>query len=306
MFSYTVLGGPPGNRAAPLPFATVVVCRGERVYRADSIASFAAAQVEPTLVLLQPADDVEALSARFPRTRFILPGEEMAPGAAMNLAIREAKAQRALVTWDDVVPSSHHFTSRNLERMASLDSVVLVPRLEDKEGRALPFAVEPALYKHALKIVTTTNEKEGARALAPPDYAGIYDIERFLALGGYDESLVNPWWQRMEFGFRAWMFGEGIRLFPSAHLRYSSEVAASEVVYDESYAAFYLRTLAVRFKGDSGHLPYSRLFSYLARCARPLFKGLAEFKAARAWVASRSYRYKSDAASIVDLWEEDL
>jgi len=146
--------------------------------------------------------------------------------------------------------------------------------------------------------------KDGTRSLFPFDYCGIYSRERFVLTGGFDGGIVNPYWQKLDFGFRSWLWGEEIRIASALKVAYDAAPSVEDATPDSGYARFWLKNLAPLFRGDSSWIPGNRFWTYLKCRPAGLFSALSEFRAAREWVGINKYRFKGDAAGLVDLWDE--
>jgi hypothetical protein len=148
-------------------------------------------------------------------------------------------------------------------------------------------------------------QQPDVKSLFPFDYCGVYNRTRFLNSGGFDHQLTNPYWQKVDFGFRSHMWDESIRCDTSFRVRYLTEQSPEDTTPDESYKLFFLKNLSVRFGGDAGSLPKGRFFSYYLRSGSGLISAVREFKEVRRWVHENRYRFVRDARSVTELWEDN-
>jgi hypothetical protein len=304
---YTVVGAPKPSPGAESGATTVVLLnRGSRLYRHEALEELERAGLRDVLSVEPSGEglDAEGLAARHPRARFLILSEPASPGVQVNLAIRESPGPYVLVLWDDTSLSAQGLSSRFYERLAERDLLCSAPALFGKGGEQVPSAVSPAFNRSSLKLLGLVPDKDGARSLFPFDYAGVYSRERFALTGGFDAGIPSPHWQKLEFGFRSWLWGEEIRVHQALKLSYAETPPAEDETPDSGYKWFWLKCLAPSFRGDSGAIPFSRLWPYLLSRG---FDGSAfgEFKAAREWVSLNRYRFRTDAASLVDLWDEE-
>jgi hypothetical protein len=167
-----------------------------------------------------------------------------------------------------------------------------------------PTLIAPAVSRGNVNPLIFTPQKEGLPSLYPFDSIGIYDRERFIRLGGFDATLKNPYWQLMDFGFRSFLWGEEIRVTQQVKLSREGEFPVADTTPDESYRRFYLKNLALVFRGDYAHLPLRRFFSYFRRSGADPFSAWEEFSQARRWIKTNRYRFRSDARMLNDLWED--
>jgi hypothetical protein len=305
---YTVVGAPRG-KACPdsFPVSVLLLHRGSRLYRAEAFRELERIGFESIVSVEErgaEGSDMEALSARHPRARFLLLSEPASPGAMVNLGMRESCGPYVFVLWSDQCLSTQALSSRFFERLAEQDLLCQAPFLSDKGGALLPTAEAPALNKSSLKVLSLAPGRDGARSLYPYDYCGIYSRERFVLTGGFDAGISKPYWQKLDFGFRAWLWGEEIKLASALKVAYGEAPPVEDSTPDEGYRRFWLKNLAPSFHGDSAQLSLSRFWSYLRGPGGSLISGPAEFRAAREWVRINRFRFKTDAPSLVDLWDE--
>lgn len=306
---YTVVGAPRGKSAPDsLPVSVLLLHRGSRLYRGDALWELDRLGFD-SIVSVEDrgaeASDVETLAARYPRARFLLLSEPTSPGEMVNLGMRESCGPFVFVLWSDMRLSTQGLSSRFFERLAERDILCQAPFLSAKGGEALPAAASPALHRSSLKVLNLAPTKDGSRTLYPFDFCGIFSRERFVLSGGFDGGIAKPYWQLLDFGFRSWLWGEEIRLAQAFKVAYDEAQPEQDVTPDASYARFWLKNLAPSYRGDSAQIGLSRFWAYLrSRHGNP-FAAISEYRAAREWVRLNRFRFKNDAASLVDLWDEE-
>ena len=306
--NYTVIGGrrEPELRREPPLISVVLLNRAGRVFKADTLSILRKLNVHEVLSIESSGAgwDVESLVSRFPEVRFIkIHRDDVTEGEKINIGIEESRASLALVLYDDMSLASGGISSRLMERITSSRAVCTVPLLQTRKQSTVPTIMSPAFLKNSLKIVQLPPAVDGMDSLFPFDYCGIYDRELFSQLGGYDERITGRWWQKLDFGFRAHMWGEKICCSTALRVKYLDDIPAESLTPDSSYRFFHLKNLSVRFNGDTGSLPSSRFFSYHVRSGESFFTSLKEFKEARRWVEQNKYRFRMDAKSITEIWE---
>lgn len=304
--SYTVVGGQKA-RSYPegLQVSVVLLNRGNRLYRAQLLVDLERIGFESILSIETGPEtpDVESLSGRFPRVRFLFLKEEITPGERINLGIRESPGPFVFVLWNDQKLSTAALSSRFFERLSEQDVLCTAPFFVSRDGEPMPTLLAPAFEGSGLRVLSLIPQKDGDKTLFPFDGCGIYSRERFIRLGGYDGALTDPWWQKMDFGFRAWLWGEEIRMAQALRMSYEGVPPTEDTTPGASYGVFHLKNLAVRVREDSGMLPLGAFFPYLLKAARDPFRAASEFREAREWVHIHRYRFRWDARSVVDLWE---
>ncbi len=304
---YTIVGGARGTESGA-PFAGVTLCllnRGGRLYRPELYADMVNLGFAEIVSIEGPSDsyDIENLSLKFPSIRFLLLHDKATPGEMVNIGIDEARENYVLVIWNDmrIAPASLSF--KLLERSASLKALCVVPILQNHRNETIPSIQAPAFYGRHLKMVPMAPSADGVVSLFPFDFCGLYDKERFILSGGFDHSLENPYWQKMDFGFRSFMWGERILCNTALRFTYISEPAHEDTTPDESYRIFFLKNLAVRHAGDAGVIPGRLFLSYYMKSGVGFPTALREFKEVREWVRINTYRFRQDARGVTELWE---
>ena len=245
------------------------------------------------------ADD---LLRRFPEVRILMALQVSTPGALINQAAREVRGDKFLVLWDDQALSEAGLHTRVQKLWEGSPAVALVPERRDKDGRDLPSVLVPGLAKDRLKILSLGSDLESVNTLFPADYSALYDRQRFLHTGGYDVTLANPFWQKVDWGIRSHLWGESLTLERQFRVDYRSNTPVEDQTPDRSYPRFFLRNLAVRHTGDHGVLPFARFWAHARRAGLPLVESLVGFLAERAWVHTHRYRFQSDARLLAELW----
>ena len=146
-------------------------------------------------------------------------------------------------------------------------------------------------------------EEGEAATLAPWDYTGIYRKDRHQAIGGFDASISESWWQKLDYGMRAWFWGEEIRLHPALRMRYLEDPPAEDASPGPGYRRFYLKNLAVRRLGDSAKLSGKAWRSYLRTSGDSPAGARRERKEIREWVYRNRFRFVKDALDLAETWD---
>jgi len=302
---YTIVGGKGGDRnlRAQRPLGCLVLHRGGSYQRSSLFTHLNECGIDEIVSVenSRPRYDVEELSDRFPATRFLLLHSEMTPGEQINIGMNECFARYVYVIWNDVhiTPISEHIRAR-LEREREL---CFSPAIRNERGEAVPNIIAPAFYRGLLRIVPQLPGPEQTRTLFPFDYIGLYNRDLFLQLQGFDRTLSNPYWQKLDFGFRAFMWGESIHCLPSLRAQHLSQLPPDDTTPDESYRRFYLKNLAVIYNGDHARLPAPRFFGFLVRTKGGLLSSYKLFREIRRWINKNRFRFRQNARSVTDLWE---
>ncbi|TFG84259.1 MAG: hypothetical protein E4H20_03655 [Spirochaetales bacterium] len=304
--TYTVIGGSRGrNCPEDFPVSILLLNRGSRLYRASLFQELTDIGFDSIISIETNPDspELETLAARFHRVRFIVFKENISIGDQINVGMRESCAPYVFVLWNDLRLATSALSSRFFDRVVELDAACLVPYLGSASGEPMPSMMHPALDGQSLRIVPLPPRKDGEKSLFPFDLCGIYSRERFILGGGFDWTIPNPYWQRLDYGMRTWLWGERIVFAQALKLNYQNQPPALDLTPDESYGRFWLKNLAPRYRADSAYLPGIRFTRFLLRSRMNPFVAWREFNAARTWVRTTSFRFKQDAARLIDLWD---
>jgi len=264
-----------------------------------------------------PHYDIEELSSRFPFVRFILPENEINLGEQINLAASEVESPLFFVLRSDMkiiaggtarrmaerLSISQEESDESGEKKTGFKRLCTVPVIVNSNYEVFPSLVSPLTQRRQMKTVFTEPHAEGDLSLYPFDGIGIYDRRRFIHTGGYDPTLKNVHWQLMDFGFRAFLWGEEISLNIQLKLSFDAEIPVENYTVEESYRRFYLKNLAPVFLSDYAHLPLYRFPSFLGKSGKSIFCAWEEFSESRKWVKKNKYRWRCDAREVTKLWD---
>jgi len=301
-----VLGGGRGSGCKDsFPVSVLILNRGPRLYRAAMIQDLVKVGFDSIVSMegLSDSPELEGLASRHPEARFICLHEDCNLGVKINIGMRESCSPFVFVLWNDLRLATSTLSSRFFDKVVDLDAACLVPTLNDAAGSLVPSISHPAQSGSSFKVVPLRPKADGEKCLYPFDGCGIYSRDKFVSLGGFDWTISNPYWQKLDFGMRAWLWGEKINYAQALRLNYESSPPPDDTTPDSGYGRFWLKNLAPVHRGDQAALPRSRLWSYMVRSRKSPKAALEEFRAARDWVQACSYRFKGDAARLADLWD---
>ena len=302
---YTVVGGKGGDRGLKRPrlLSCVVLHRGGRYQRADLISHLRENGLDEILSVenARPQYDVEQLSEQFPQAQFLLMHQDMTPGEQINVAMQEAKSRYVYIIWNDmqISPIPPKFRSR-LERE---EVFCYVPFMRNERGEPVPNVIAPAFYRGLLRVVPQSAGPDLSRTLYPFDYVGVYHRERFIQLHGYDESIRNPYWQKLDFGFRAYMWGEAVFCAPSLRTQHMSHLDPDDTTPNDDYRRFDIKKMADSYQGDHPALHFRRFPEYNFLTRGGLISSYKHYREIRRWIRKNRFRFRQNARSVTDLWE---
>jgi hypothetical protein len=316
MSSYTAVGG--SGRGASTGLSAIVLNRGGRYPRRTLFQELEKNGFDYIISVEGPREhyDLEDLVGRFPSVRFLLLKEQISPGEQINLAVSELPSPLFFVLWNDLRILHGGGAAKMAERLFRFQDesprrdgkknrrgLCVVPVIQNSRYETLPTLVSPAFFRGTVKTLLFTSLREGMPSLYPFDGVGIYDRDRFVKLGGFDITLKSPYWQLMDFGFRAHLWDEKIYSTQLVRLSYNGEVPPVDGTAEESYRRFYLKNLAPVFRGDIAHLPWRRFPGYFFRVGEDPLAAWNDFAEGRRWVKINRFRFRRDARALTELWE---
>jgi hypothetical protein len=302
---YTVVGGKKIDRSAKYSkrLSFLVLNRGGKFNRWNTFSALKKIGADEIISVEGPGApyDVEQLTKDFDDVRFLILHESATPGEMVNTGINECRGKFVYVLWNDM--SADSVREELLHQYLFLNTLCVQPVFLNHLNEPVPSMQVPVFYRRRIKILHLTPENDRAKTLYPMDYTGIYNKERFILIGGYDGTLKNNYWQKADFGFRSYMWGEEILVDSHIRIKMQNQLPGEDTSADEDYKQFYLKNLAVNFSGDTGYIPTTRFFSFYLKTGGGIIDSYREFKAARDWVNKNSFRFKMNSKSVIDLWE---
>ena len=308
MLSYTVVGGESLDKESSFEegFSVVLLNRGAKPFRQELFGELTrlGANDVVSIETFPPPADMEELSKRHRNLKFMIFSQRINQGAALNAAFREILSPYAFVVQGDMKINASSISVRVVDKIEEADRICTVPVFFDKDGEALPtliglipdgrggFSERPAVPHGS-----------GSATLVPWDYAGIYSRIRHFAIGGFDPAIDDPWWQKLEYGLRAWLWGEEIRTHPSLKMSYADEPHMEDTSKNRGYRRFFLKTLAVKKKNDKGILPRSALWRYLKFSGESYPEVKQDWKDIRNWVLRHGYKFARESSELLELWK---
>ncbi len=306
---YTVLRGESGEKNGGRKhfsrLTLLVLNRGKSIFKADFFREIENLGFSEVISVENPGFnyDLESVSRKFPFVKFLLLQESCSTGEQINIGLEESSGDFVYVVWNNMKISSS-VSLRLFENLEKEGSLCSVPILRTTGNELVPSVVIPAFRKRNLKIIYAVPKRNGVISLFPFDYCGIYNREKFLYTGGYDYSIINQYWQKMDFGFRINMWGEKITCNTGMQVTYTTDFVTDDTSIDKYYRIFYLKNLAVRFNGDSGYLPGSKLIQYIMRSGESFFAARNNYNEAKKWVELNKFRFNFDSRSLTELWTD--
>lgn len=247
--------------------------------------------------------DYDMLARKLPSVRFLLVDKDTGAGEQINMGIREAACQHVAVMWNDMRMQTP-LNGAIMEVVRVNNAMCTVPVLHSCHDDLIPSVQIPVSNGRVIKTLPVPPLRSGMDTVFPFDYTGIYNKKIFESVGGYDSRISSPYWQKMDLGFRTYLWGEkfstscGIRIF------YISDFSQDDITPGADYRRFYLKNLAVKYNGDYGYLPKIRIFSYIVKSGEGLGTAIHRFRAAAEWVSENRFRFRLSSRAMIESWPQ--
>ena len=300
----TVLGGKESVPHVLLKVSVILLNKGGSHYRIQNLENLIKCGFESIISFESDPENynIEDFAQRFPCVRFIVPLEPATDGDLINIAMSEVKSDYVLVLRDTVSITGDLLTARLVSRITEGEPYCVSPHLMVSAAPAFPNVFTPSVEKSQLRPLPSSHVADGTPTLFPLDFIGLYNRQKFIQLGGYDYTILSPYWQNLDLSFRAWLWGERISLSTVFNLFYLSAAPAEDTSANLFSGRFYLKNLLPRFEDDHGIIPRSSFFAYYRRSGCGFFESLNQFCDARAWVEKNKYRFRFDASHLIENW----
>ncbi len=257
--SYTVVGGHRKDRIRKFSSIVTVILlnRAGKFDREEIYEELETVEFVEILCVEGPgaAYDLEDRSRRYPDVRFLLLNKDVSIGERINLGIEETRSRQVIVTWSDMRLSRESLTPGLIEQVDRAGNLCIVPLMRSGKSELIPSLLVPVFEGRKLKVIPWHSVEAGMASLFPFDFCGIYDRRQFLSIGGFDEDIVNPYWQKLDLGFRACMWGHRIECNPSYTVEYYGDATVEDSTPDAGYKLFYLKNVAVKHQESGGQHP---------------------------------------------------
>lgn len=255
--------------------------------------------VESSSSRLNPED----MQKELPNVRLLFFQSKANWGEIINVGIKEALGEYVFVFWNDMDIDGSSISSRVFSKIEERQSFATLPWLLDKEGDLYPSRYIPSKDEaHLLKMLPLPPEEKSNQSLFPFDYTAIYNRSKFLRSGGFDGRIENPYWQLMDLGFRAAMSREQMVHNPALKVHYKEDIPALNITADEDYIQFFLKTLAIRFRGGKAFLPFRHRWGLWLKSPLNLNESRKRFHSIRKWLKENQSCIQQDAMTVMNRW----
>lgn len=301
---YTVVGSSPASekKSGGRSVGVLLLNRTSRVNREAYLEQIDKMGVREIVLVesMQNSFTVEELSKTYPFIRFLLLHKDKNPGSMINIGLNEMTSDFIFVFWSDMDPP--YINSRLLQDWAEYEALVQVPLMRNDSGETIPSVTHPYMVRRNLRTRSEVPRKDGSKTLFPSDYTGIYRRDDVLKIGGFDTELQSPYWQKMDFGLRAFLWGFQIRVRTNFRISYRSEITPEDQTANQDYPRFFLKNLAVRSTTKGSRIPRHQLFSLAFGSAIGITGAWRLLKKISVWVKRNDDRFVYDATGLIRDW----
>ncbi len=307
--SYTVIGNKQQmeKKENSCSISALLLSRGGRPYRHElyeELLNLNICEVLSVEVGSKSHFDLEKETVENDNLRFLVLKDEVSIGEMINIGVSECLGDLVFVIWDDMIINSKTISYRVFEKISQDKRICTVPLLKSNDGELVPSLMTPLFNKELLKVVPLM-ENRTLKTLFPYMYVGIYNKDKFIRLGGYDIDIRNSYWQKLDFGLRANMWGESMHAHRSFNIAVGENgTDVEDITPDKDYRLYCLKNLSIVIKKDVGYLPFRRFFSYYDKSGSSIVDAFKTFLDVRKWVKINRYRFKQSAPLLTSSWDE--
>lgn len=244
----------------------------------------------------------DSFARQFPSVQFLVAQERVSQGELLNIAFSQAASSHVLVVQEELCLDRVSFSPSLAAKLVQRKQFCIAPRLFSSGYTKVPVVFFPSAKKSVFTVETDSSFSDSQPTLYPADYAGFYDREKFILLGGTDYTISSEYWQKVDFFFRAWLWGEKISVSSGLEFSYAESVPEEDQTVDISYLRFYLKNLLPVFSTDHAKIPLFSYFTFKSRSSCGFVESFRQFKDAVRWTEQNQYRFKADAVSIIENW----
>ncbi|MGL1891743.1 MAG: hypothetical protein OCD02_08950 [Spirochaetaceae bacterium] len=307
--SYTVIGSNIQNnsKSKESSFSVIILNNGGRPYRGELYKELLNLDISEIVSIEQASKshfDLEKETIKNEKLRFLILQNEVSIGEMINIGISECSSDNVFVIWDDMNINTKTISYRVFEKIMEEKTICTVPLFSNSKDDIIPTLMTPLFHKELLKVVPLENNKQ-LKTLFPFMFVGIYNKDKFIQLGGYDIDIKNSYWQKLDFGLRANLWGEKIKAHKAFTVKLRSDnTEIEDITPDQDYRLYSLKNISVKLKNDVGYLPLIRFFSYFEKSGGSIIEAFRTFIIVRKWVYINRYRFKFTAPSLTSNWDD--
>ena len=301
---YTILGSSGSDRSFGT-ISAIVLNRGARYYLSSVFQNLISAGIS-SIVFVESSRggfELDNLSTRFPDVKFLIPAEDISIGEMINLGMSEVFSDFVLVIWNDMVLQGGIFSGKVTNLLGQETCIAAAPLLFDAKHNSMPVQIVPSLADKDFSTEQFLCIRDAVKTIYIYDFPAVYNREKFIELGGFDYTITNPYWQNLDFGFRAYLWGREVLLSNTFKMRYDGSSPTEDISADDSYIRFYLKNLAPDMGRSGAYLPLRIFFSYAKKSGLNPLNAYKRFMAAKNWIKKHKQNFHISPRKLISEWE---
>jgi len=309
LINYTVIGQSIDKKKSD-SISVIILNRGNRVFQEELYSFLQDFSIVNEIISIEKPSthiDIEILVKNYTKLRFILTDNDNT-GAKVNISMKEVRNDFVLVIWSDMLIENPFWIPTIIKELKEKNALCFTPYLYDNTHKVIPSILSPALdKKREICYFYFLAEQDYQNNLSIFDYTGFYQKQKFFYLDGFDINIENPFLQKLDFGYRAYMWGEEIYYSKKLRIQYRNNYPVEYMSgkNNKDYYVFFLKNYLPLFQKDHITIPLFRNLALLRKeniKLRVIFPLYLEIKE---WLLSYQYRFKKDIKGVVELWFSD-
>ncbi|MDR1786505.1 MAG: hypothetical protein LBR23_08640 [Spirochaetaceae bacterium] len=301
----TVIPRKEKPRGTEIPVCALLIDQGHQ--NRDTLLKNLVRNTFSSIISIETAGDnynMEHTANLFPTVTFIVVQEEVTQGELINIAVEEAEEDLVFVLRGALRIGAQVLSKRLFERIRDEGAFCAVPRLVDRDNRALPVCYCPVIENNRFTLDVGSGAARGAGTVYTFDNIALYSKRKFVSLGGFDHTIAAPYWQTLDLCVRAWLWGERISVYSSLQLAYEGDTPRDDTTANASYLRFFLKNILPVLGPEGADIPGRGFFSFWRRSGHFFFEALAQFRDARRWTRQNRGRFVRDIGTLAASWQD--
>lgn len=245
---------------------------------------------------------IDDVSRKLPEAKFIVPLEKANTGVLINAAISETHCDYFLLLDDGIRVHQNLASPNTIAKFIESNIFCTVPRITNPDGSEGLVNYFPEGAHGHFQIGFAGFLCDGLKTLYPKNFIGLYNRQKFIQLGGFDPNITSPYWQDVDLGCRAHLWGEDLRITTQVTLQRSEMPPIDDTTRDYSYMYFYLKNILPVYKNDHAIVKPFAAWRLWHNAGSGILEASELCKGARAWVDLNRYRFKTDIKTLIDDW----
>ena len=191
-----------------------------------------------------------AIQSKYPEVTFIVFQNETTTGEFINAMADECYTDYFLIVRSDMELIAFDGAALLSIMSGREHPAVICPVMLSSEAEVMPTLRAPYLRGKEVDPQSFLPDIESGkeqRTLYPVLQSGLYDRALFQRLRGYDIEIISEYYQSIDFGTRAWLFGYSVKLTKDLAVQFPGRVS---IIEDRSECPgmnrFYTKALSIK------------------------------------------------------------